>query len=394
MKHNFYTLLHVSTLLLVAWMPRKAEAQCTCSDGLPASIIEHTVILMPTMSSSNVISFPKFDPSIGDLSCIYLFDTISIVTRSGAKNMDTTSAHEPTFRLTVNPSISGPGLSMTHLTDVIYGPDSIQIHGTPGDSLAYGPDTVYKNFAQQKSITNYAAYSGLGNVNLNYNINGGMISIGDGSNYDFSVRTTTWGIFRIVYNWCPTSLLARHFSRFTAIKKENNIQLRWSVNNEEATNSYDIQISYDGLRFVNVGQAASQYAGQGATAEYYYEHLLKQAAAGKLYFRIRQKDAAGKESFSPIRIITVDENGVASMAIYPNPVQRKVSLQFDRILNSRFAVDIVNASGQLLLQHLVNVNNNSLIQFELTKSLAPGIYYLRAQDLTTRQIYLNKLVIQ
>ena len=178
------------------------------------------------------------------------------------------------------------------------------------------------------------------------------------------------------------------------IKKDNNIQLNWNVNNEEATNSYEIQISYDGRNFVRIGQTASRYATEGSTAKYYYQHLLNQAAAGKLYFRIRQKDAAGQSRYSPIRVVNLDENGAAGVVIYPNPVQRKVSLQFDKVLNSRFAVDIISASGQLLQQYMVKANNTSLLQFELTNPVAPGIYYLRARDLNTNQSYLNKLLVQ
>lgn len=78
MKHYFYTFLHVSVFLIAAYIPHKTTAQCNCGDGSPANKIEHIVVLNPTMSSSTVISFPKFDPSIGDLACIDLFVTISI----------------------------------------------------------------------------------------------------------------------------------------------------------------------------------------------------------------------------------------------------------------------------------------------------------------------------
>lgn len=303
MKRNFYTFLNVSVCLIAAHIPQQTTAQCTCADGSPATRIEHTVVLPPTMSSSTIISFPKFDPAIGDLVCIDLFDTISIVTLSRARNMDTTSAHEPKFRLTVSPAMSGPGLSMSDLSDVVYGPDSIQIYGTPGDSLVYGPDTVYNNFAQHKSISNFAAYSGLGNVNISYTINGGIISIADGINYDYSVRNNTWGSFRLVYSWCPTSFLAR-----------NN--------------------------------------------------------------RVRnapKKDAGG-------------------MVIFPNPVKGTVFLQFDKGVNGRFVIDILNTNGQLLQQNLVKVNHGTL-QLELTRPVVPGVYYLLARDLETRQQYPHKLLV-
>jgi hypothetical protein len=76
---------------------------------------------------------------------------------------------------------------------------------------------------------------------------------------------------------------------FAAIKKGHNIHMTRSVKSKEATNTntYEIQISYNGRHFVRIGQTASRYATEDFTAKYNYQHLLNQIAAGRLYFRIR-----------------------------------------------------------------------------------------------------------
>lgn len=394
MKHNFYTLPYVFTFLMAALIPDKMAAQCNCEDGSPATPITYTVKMDSSTLAKVKLTFPKFDPSIGSLACIVLKDTTSGVSTTHVRNLAPQNV-EYKFRLTISTGLTGPGFSVDDAFDKIYGPDTLRKYTTPGDSIQYGPDSIFQGISHT-AFNNWdvVPYMGTGTIDLEYEISGGLVSLKGGLNYENQITTYTWGLFNLTYYWCPNSLLARNISHFTAIKKDHNIQLHWSVDNEEATNIYEIQISDDGRHFVRVGQTTSQYAGKGATAEYNYEHLLKQAAAGKYYFRIQQKDLQGKTSYSPIRVVNVEENGAAGVMIYPNPVQRKVSLQFDRVLNSQFAVDIINAGGQVLLQRIIKANNTSLLQFELTRPLSPGVYYLRARDMATQQTWLNKLLIQ
>lgn len=394
MKHYFYLFLHVSVCLVAAYIPHKAAAQCNCEDGIPATPITYTVKMDSSALAKVTISFPKFDPAIGTLTCILLRDTTSGVSTTTVHNTAPQDV-EYRFRLTVATGLSGPGFTVDDAFDKIYGPDTLRAFNTPGDSILYGPDTIFHNAAHSTiNNSNLAPYMGLGTIDLEYEISGGLVSLKGGLNYLNQIKTYTWGIFNLTYYWCPAAVLARKFSGFTAIKKDHNIQLDWSVNNEEATNTYEIQISYDGRNFISVGQTASPYAAEGATAKYHHQYLLNQAAAGKLYFRIRQKDAAGQSTYSPIRVINLDEKGPAGLVIYPNPVKRTVSLQFDKVLNSRLAIDIISASGQLLQQYMMKANNSGLLQFMLASPLTPGVYYLRVRDQNTNQRYLQKLLVQ
>lgn len=302
MKH-YYTFLQVAAFLMATCIPPKIIAQCDCEDGTPATPVSYTVKIDSSTLDKVIISFPRFDPSIGTLSCIVLKDTTSGVSATHVRNLAPQDIRYR-FRLTVYTSITGPGFGISEAYDQYYGPDTLRTYGAPGDSITYGPDTMFN-----------------------------------------SVTHST-------------------------------------VN------------SYDGRHFVRLSQAASQYVTAGATAKYQYQYLPNQAVAGKRYFRIRQKDAAGQVSYSPIRVVNQDEQGPASVVIYPNPVKRSLSLQFDKVLNSRFTVEVISAGGQLLQQQEVRAHNTSLIQVELTRPVPPGIYYLRSRDLGTHQQYLHKLLVE
>jgi hypothetical protein len=393
MKH-YYTFLQVAAFLVATCIPPEIIAQCDCEDGTPATPVSYTVRMDSSTLDKVIISFPKFDPSIGTLSCIVLKDTTSGVSATHVRNLAPQDIRYR-FRLTVSTSITGPGFGISEAYDQYYGPDTLRTYETPGDSITYGPDTMF-NSATHTTVnnSNLTPYMGTGTVDLEFEIGGGLTSLQGGLNFNNQIRTYTWGVFNLTYYWCPASILARSITRFTAIKKDNQVLLNWEVNNEEAANTYEILISYDGRHFVRLGQAASQYITAGATAKYQYQYLLNQAVAGKLYFRIRQKDAAGHVSYSPIRVVNPDEQGPASVVIYPNPVKRSITLQFDKVLNSRFAIEVISAGGQLLQQQEVKAHNTPLIQFDLTRPVPPGVYYLRARDLGTHQQYLHKLLVQ
>jgi len=395
MKQHFYTCLYVFTFLVAASIPDKVAAQCNCDDGSPATPISYTVKMDSSLLNTIVISFPKFDPSVGQLSCIVLKDTTSGVTKTTVWNKAPQDI-KYRFLLNLSTNLTGPGFGVSSVASKIYGPDTLRIAGTAGDSLVYGPDTMFNNESHISSnSSDVTAYMGTGMVDFQFEVSGGVSSLQGGANFLSQISTYTWGVFNLTYYWCPNHILARNITSFTAIKKDHNIQLHWSVNNEEATNIYEIQISYDGQHFVRIGQTGSQHAGEGLTAEYDYEHVLKQTAAGKLYFRIQQKDLQGKTSYTPIRVVNVDANGPADVLLYPNPArQRSVSLQFDRMMNGQFAVDVVNAGGQVLLQRIIKANNTSQLSLELTNRITPGVYYLRARDMATQQTWLNKLLIQ
>src|SRR3712207_2804866 len=90
-----------------AWLllPLVGNAQCSCSGGTPANREEHLVTLAATNQSNTTISFPKFDPAVGTLTCVRLDDTISIVSATGIRNYDPVET-EYEFQLTVNTQVT------------------------------------------------------------------------------------------------------------------------------------------------------------------------------------------------------------------------------------------------------------------------------------------------
>ena len=168
------------------------QAQCLCSGGIPATAINQSVTIPPTTASTLNFSFQQFDPSIGTLSCVSLHDTITgnSVTGAGNTGPDSTAF---LFQLTLTNKISGPGITITHVYNALHGYDTLAPFGIPGDTITYGPENIITNPNGFGSTGGNAAYLGMGTINFTYNINGGMITLDGGSNYNSSVTTVIGG---------------------------------------------------------------------------------------------------------------------------------------------------------------------------------------------------------
>lgn len=74
--------------------------------------------------------------------------------------------------------------------------------------------------------------------------------------------------------------------------------LRWTTAREHNNAGFGIEHSRDGVRWVEIG-----FAPPSPTRQYRFEH--PGLAAGRHYYRLRQRDTDGAEELSPIRIIEV-----------------------------------------------------------------------------------------
>jgi hypothetical protein len=383
-------------LLFVICTPHQGSAQCLCDEGQPSTPIEHIFRLDTTTASVSALIFPRFNPAIGTLSCITLHDTISIVSTLGIGNQDTAEVVYE-FRLTVNTSVIGPGprVYRNRFADRMYGPTLLDSAGVPGDSIVYGPDTVFDDLTSISNVPNVGDYLGTGNVTLTYGIGGGVVSLSGGINYNSSIRTRTWGVFKLTYYWCPSIILAANIKSFSAIrnKEDKRINLSWLVENEETNNTYELQMSHNGRQFKAISKFNAAHAAEGA-ANYQFEFLPDQALNGKVYFRVKQVDAEGKATYSVVRFVdAAQQQKPNSVTVYPNPAKGKVSMQFGKLLNGNYKVELINLTGQVVYQQFHRMNNTNSILFDIPGTPA-GIYYLRASNTQGNETFTSKLTVQ
>lgn len=379
---------------LLIYLPDKSYGQCTCSGGLPATPVSYSVTIAPTTSSTLIYTFPQFDPSIGTLSCVRLRDTISGITTTGALNKaPTTKSYK--FQLTLSNNISGPGISIDQDFNKIYGPDSLGFYGDPTDTITYGPDPVFTNDPGTGQTGGNAAYIGLGTVDFTYTINGGMVALSGGLNYNSGISTTIGGTLALTYYWCPASILANSITSFSVLKSGNSVLLKWTGQNEQNTDIYEIEYSKDGIHFSSAARQAAYVDDAGAASKYEYQYNLASTAADRLYFRIKKTNAAGKSGYSAIRVINLSagSTAISNFQLYPNPASKHLNVEWSSPVTGNISVGVLNTVGQQVYSQAFELNGSNNIQLNLPASVKPGVYYLLVKDVSNHTQQLTKLLI-
>jgi hypothetical protein len=364
-----------------------------CSGGIPATQIQYGFSLAPTTVPTTNFTFPQFNPAIGTLACVSFTDTISGISTTYVTNTAPVTV-DYKFNLAVNNDIEGPGVSVTPDFSGVFGPDSLQAAGLPGDTITYGPVNVFSGHTDSTASSDIASYIGAGTVSYAYTINGGLTTTKGGINYKDSISTIYSGQFGLSYFWCPASPLATTITSFSATDKGKFVQLLWQAPNEESGVHYEIQFSRNGNQFFPVGE---QPAGSetGSLSSYQFQYNINPSVdLGNLYFRIRRVDASGNSSYSTIKTVDLQAGATVGIQTYPNPVTTSLTLIFDESQTGTYLFSLVSITGQVIQRTEIILNGTSQVNLDIHNHPAKGLYFLRAEDQLHSRKYITKLLIE
>lgn len=403
MKHLYANCGGITILFVSLFSFNTAKAQCTCSGGTAATAVSYYVELPPTQSSNAIFSFPKFDPSVGILTCIRFNDTISVAVTTTVRNTDTTAGHNYVFQTTIADAVSGPKNSgpfdwLAHLktANQSYGPlflDQSTTPRLPNDSASFGPDTLISNVVGSSTPPDLAPFLGTGNVDFSAGLSGGVTSTFGGVNYNAGILSNAWGRFRLTYYWCPNALLATNIGNFTAYKKDDNLVLEWLSQNAESISQYTVEFSTDGKTFSPIVQLPGDH---NANAKYSYLYPLTNTDGGYVYVRVRQTDDRGKSSYTPIRAVALSNKVPVKITTYPNPAvnTKGVTISFDRLVNGNYNIQLVSMAGQIIVNKNVRLSNAGNVPVEWNTKPSPGIYLAKVTNSSDLQQQIVRIVIQ
>lgn len=180
-------------------------------------------------------------------------------------------------------------------------------------------------------------------------------TIGGGISFDDFEITT--GV-----NALPVSL-----SSFKASMNGSSNQLTWSTASEINNKGFDVQRQsqngvWETLGFVNAANRAATYTFEDKNPFV------------KSFYRLRQIDLDGKESFSSI--VSVSQKTKGNISITPNPTTDKVVINMNQINGSNATAILYDLTGKKVLSQ-----NSKAGNFELDLSgLSKGIYVVTIQS--------------
>jgi hypothetical protein len=391
MKKQLYTMWMVLGCCLAS---PAIFAQCTCSDGSTPDSVINNFTLSPTSNFSSTISFPQFNPSIGTLTCVKLSANVTAVANLSIRNLDSVQ-RDYQFMYTQAVSFSGPGgLSAFGNTNLFYGPTTLDPYGQGIDSVHYGPDTPFKNYGLTKQVSNVTPYLGTGTVNINYTNTGSTLLLQGSNNYQSTVSTFTWGTFKLSYFWCAASLLPTGMKNFYANRKEQEVELGWTTENEVTDTHYEIQFSLDGHRFTPLKGQAQRHAQSPSVASYVFQYPVENNFTGKIFFRIKQIKPTGQTGYSTIKAIDFSGKSDEVLTIAPNPVLKDMMIGFKAPQTGKVQVELFNAIGQQTFRQSYTLNAQVSLGLHLDQQARPGIYYLRVRNVETNEQFMQRIIIR
>jgi hypothetical protein len=376
--------------------PQTTNAQCSCPNGDPIDSVVHTTLVTGISDPNIVVSLPKFDPTMGTLSCVRLRTSITTVLEMDLYNrepFDVPDYFMNYFRITSISGPSGGGISASQTWNKDYGPYALTANPGPSiDSTVHiGPETVFNNLTLTRTTTNVVPYQGVGNVNFTY-INSGSATMLQGSNnFRLDVAANTDVNFRLSYYWCPNAILPTGMKNFSVVRNNRQVSLKWITENEKISNKYIIEYSRNGTNFTALDSRNAMAVG---TAQYEYLFVPPTGENGRVYFRIRQTNAQAKEFISTIKTVSFTENGTINTTIYPNPAKKQVTVQFDSPQSGSLEVELVNTLGQIMEANRYKVSKNSSLQVNFSKTPVRGLYWLRVRNQQTGEQSVTRLTIE
>lgn len=138
--------------------------------------------------------------------------------------------------------------------------------------------------------------------------------------------------------------LPLHLLHFMATKqtKPNQSLLEWQLARSEVGGEFEIQRSGDGQDFLKIGQLAS-------STVLSYQFTDSQPITGKNFYRLKITDAEQQSYYSPIRLVSFDNDKMAS-TVFPNPAQQEINLRIGDPKLTGSKVYVWDASGKMIYQ--------------------------------------------
>jgi hypothetical protein len=189
----------------------------------------------------------------------------------------------------------------------------------------------------------------------------------------------------------PVELLA-----FNGELVKNEVSLTWKTASEENNMGFEIQRSFDAANFERIGFVYSKENGN-SRAELAYDYKDGQLIHPTQYYRLRQLDFDGSETFSNVVAISTGLDEVSSavaIKLYPNPVAEVLYIELGDMPKNKLRLQFFTLNGTLQKELSLDSSSRTLKVSLNNNDLPEALYLVRIFDgavlLDTRKIYKSK----
>ncbi|MBC7850607.1 MAG: T9SS type A sorting domain-containing protein, partial [Chitinophagaceae bacterium] len=163
---------------------------------------------------------------------------------------------------------------------------------------------------------------------------------------------------------------------FTGELRNRTAILNWKTAKEVNNKLFVIERSTNGSRFDSI---AVSKAGNSTSTFNQYSYTDAHVAGGTSYYRIRQVDIDGKNSYSKVIIVKMQGAG-SEMKVFPTAATNSVNFNMSIDRASDAQVMIVDANGRMVLRTQKTLAAGSNQQTVDVSSLTKGSYYFQVRN--------------
>jgi hypothetical protein len=270
--------------------------------------------------------------------------------------------------------------SLTHVSSVRY----YLMERGPVNNLS-SASAVF-TYGQDDDVTDYRGLRMANDDGASTWIDLGGTATSNGTGSIFVPLTSFNSIFTLANavgfsNPLPVELLS-----FTAKIQKEVVVLDWATASEMNSDFFEVQRSTDGLTYTELGRVS---AAGNSNVLVRYSFNDNQPVRGVNYYRLRQVDIDGTETFSPIRSVNYIPGKVT---VFPNPVA-------DRVVNVNMpeseeavTISLLRADGSTVTEPVQTAFLAGSMEFRLSDAIHPGCYLLRMQS-AAGHVWQERLVV-
>ncbi len=212
--------------------------------------------------------------------------------------------------------------------------------------------------------------------------------------------SNTWGAlgapFKIMVDATLASgLVPVNLTTFTGVKEGNRNILNWSTANETNNKAFELQRSANGEKFSSIATINSKAENGNSSSVLTYSYNDEKPLTGTNYYRLRQLDKDGRESYSSIVVLkSISITKAEITRVYPNPVAEQLNVVVNTPSSEKVNIRITDLVGKTIAEKMLQTNQgDNNIQFN-TSALSRGTYLIKIFSSSESEMSIQKFIKQ
>lgn len=188
---------------------------------------------------------------------------------------------------------------------------------------------------------------------------------------------TTFGNFAVGDNASPLPVKLISLSAKVA---SDDVVVSWITASETNNKGFEVERSVDGRIFERVGEFVEGAGNSNVPNNYSLtdEQAFGSANSWVLYYRLKQVDFDGTETYSNIIKVAKEGDNLNALSAYPNPFSSNYNVSFDSKQEGMVTIQMVDLQGKVVNEQTTVISRGlNTVTIDNVSNLHAGIYFVK-----------------